>query len=891
VRPEGLESIESQTVLPSPPAVALLERLPPIYAVALAVVAGDALGNFRVAIPLSFALAVASLSLGAFLAARRTLGLAAAYVAIALAASVAVANVLEPPRKPHSVATMANGSRVTIEGYLYRESEHEPYGDRLYVEVQRAAAQGRTMLASSGNVRVAVIGGGVFRLGDEIRLSARLHFPRNYGNPSEFDYSGLMAREGIDATMTAPKKSLGTPRFQIVGHRSRFPASQIESIRIHIGEFFDRNLAYPENAEMRALVIGDRGEIGEPLRNTFARTGMAHLLVISGLHLSIVAAAMFAAVRLAMMLLPGLANRGYANKVAALAAMLAVCAYASIAGHHVSTVRALVMVLAYMMAVAIDRSREAIASLALAAIVICVALPGSTADIGFQLSFASVIAIVLGMRRFAAWFARRKRVGMLRGEPSLARWRLLEVGTGYLVVSFWAMAGTAPLTAYHFNQFAIVGVVANAAVVPIMAFGATVSGLIAAALSFASESAARPFLLFGASALAAGNWLAAWFVDWPLAWFRIFTPTILELTIAYALLTIWLLAPLAAPIRGKRSRDDQARENVVDDPPVRRGFGWRARCVVGLALVLMVDAGYWTYERFFNPDLRVTFLAVGEGDGAVVRFPGSRVMVIDAGGSYGGFDAGERIVAPYLWSQKIMHVDYIALSHADIDHFGGLDFIAMNFAPRAFWTTGVPSLDLGYGRLMDDLERAKIPLVLVRETAPVAAVGGVTVSSLNGGSGVARTQNNTSMVLRFSFGGASLLFTGDIESAGERAMLANGADLHATVLKVPHHGSATSSCAAFVAGVRPQVAVISDGYLNSFHFPAPVVVERYVEAGAILVRTDLDGAVMVDATPDSVTVRAFNSAGASIRIVPAALPGKTAPTPEQLIRTRVQSEM
>ena len=230
--------------------------------------------------------------------------------------------------------------------------------------------------------------------------------------------------------------------------------------------------------------------------------------------------------------------------------MLAVCAYASIAGHHVSTVRALVMVLAYMLAVAIDRSREALAALALAAIVICVALPGSTADIGFQLSFASVIAIVLGMRRFAAWFARRQRVGTLRGEPSSRRWRFLEAVTAYLAVSFWAMTGTAPLTAYHFNQFAIVGLVANAAVVPIMAFGATISGLVAAALSFFSEPAARPILLFGASALAAGNWLAAWFVDWPLAWFRIFTPTILELAIVYGLLIAWLLAPLAAPITG-----------------------------------------------------------------------------------------------------------------------------------------------------------------------------------------------------------------------------------------------------------------------------------------------------------------------------------------------------
>ena len=288
-----------------------------------------------------------------------------------------------------------------------------------------------------------------------------------------------------------------------------------------------------------------------------------------------------------------------------------------------------------------------------------------------------------------------------------------------------------------------------------------------------------------------------------------------------------------------------------------------------MLVVLIVDAGYWTYDRFFNPDLRVTFLAVGEGDGAIIRFPGSRVMVIDGGGSYGGFDAGERIVAPYLWSQKIMRVDYLALSHPDLDHFGGLDFIAMNFAPRAFWTTGVLSLDLSYARLMDDLARAKIPLVQVSQTAPVASLGGVAIASLNGKPAVARTQNNSSMVLRFSFGSSSVLFTGDVESAGERAMLASGADLRATILKIPHHGSASSSTSAFIAAVHPQTAIISDGYLNNFHFPAGTVVQRYIEAGAILMRTDLDGAVMVDATRSRMTVRTFRTRGL-IRIVPPA---------------------
>jgi competence protein ComEC len=662
-----------------------------------------------------------------------------------------------------------------------------------------------------------------------------------------------MVREGMDATMTAPKnasvakKSLGTPVLQVIGHRSSFPASEIESIRTHIGEFFDRNLTYPENAEMRALVIGDRGEIREPLRQTFARTGMAHLLVISGLHLSIVAAAVFGFVRLVMMLFRGLANRGYANKIAALAAMLAVCGYASIAGHHVSTVRALVMVLAYMLALTIDRSSEAIASLALAAIVICVALPGSTADIGFQLSFASVIAIVLGMRRFAAWIARRKRLGRLAGEPASRNWRYAEIAIGYLAVSFWATVGTAPLTAYHFNQFAIVGLIANAVVVPIMAFGATISGLVAAALSFISEPLARLVLLFGAKALAVGNWLAEWFVAWPLAWERIFTPTTLELTIVYALLMLWLLAPLAVIPDSKASPATKTARGAR--------FGWRTCCAAILAIMFTFDVTAWIYDRFLNPDLRVTFLSVGEGDGAVVRFPGSRVMLIDAGGAYGGFDTGERIVAPYLWSQKIMHVDYIVLSHPDFDHFGGLDFIAMNFAPDAFWTNGADSQDLSFASFMEDIARAKIPVVKVGRVAPVAAIGGVAITSLNGEVDAEATHNNSSMVLRFSLGRASILFTGDIEAAGERAMLEARRDLHSTILKVPHHGSATSSTAAFIAAVHPEAAVISDGYLNHFHFPAPSVVNRYGEAGVTLLRTDVDGAVQIDATPNRMTIQ------------------------------------
>jgi hypothetical protein len=150
---------------------------------------------------------VSIIALAAMLRGRTSLGLAAAYLSIAICTAACVANVLDPPLRPDSIATLADGSPITIEGRLVRETEREAYGERLYVAVARAAEKGAPLRSIRGTVRVAVLGGGDFKLGDEIRLSARIHFPHNYGNPREFDYAAQMARDGIDATMTAPKKS------------------------------------------------------------------------------------------------------------------------------------------------------------------------------------------------------------------------------------------------------------------------------------------------------------------------------------------------------------------------------------------------------------------------------------------------------------------------------------------------------------------------------------------------------------------------------------------------------------------------------------------------------------------------------------------------------------
>lgn len=817
------------------------ERGPPIYAVAAAVVAGDALGNCHLSAPLWIAVLIAIAAAVSFLARRAHWGTALALLAIAAASGAAVHDLLDPPSDAISIRRFGDDGECTIEGRLVREAERYQGRLHLYLKVEAASRSGEAPAPASGLIRVTVLKPADYRIGDRVRLTAKLRLPRNFGNPGEFDYEAYMAREGIAATAVVANASA----IAIVERRPMFPSSAIESIRTRIGALIDSNLDYPEREEMRALVIGDRGGIGRELRESFARTGMAHLLVISGLHLSLVAAAAFAAIRIGLSFLaPALTIRGWSNKLAAGAAGIAVSGYAAIAGHHVSTLRALVMVISYVAAVMLDRSREVMASLALAAMVICIWLPDSTADIGFQLSFVSVAAIIMGMRRYEAWWkAYRERASLLPGYPRRLTRIAVAVG-GYVAVSFWALVGTAALTAYHFNQFAMVGIIANAVVVPIMGGGGTVTGLCAALMSLVFPTGGALTMRIAGRCLSAGTVLARWFASWPGAWARFFTPTPIEVVLAYAFILLWLTAPLKATRQGRAT-----------GPLSLSGGRWRRRCLTMVLVGLVVDGGYWSYDRYFNPALRVTFLSVGQGDAAVVRFPGSRVMLIDAGGSFSDeFEPGERIVAPYLWSRKIMHVDYLVLSHPELDHFGGFNFIARNFSPSEFWTIAAPSPDIKYEALLEVLAAAEVRLRLIDSSSSPGRIGGVDVACLNPAPPLRPRRNDNSMMLMLSVGANRILFTGNVEARGEQGVIARGCDPRATVLKVPHHGSDTSSTPDFIAAVHPAVAVISLGFRNRYNFPSAAVVRRYREAGARVLRTDQCGAVTIAASASGVSV-------------------------------------
>jgi competence protein ComEC len=247
-----------------------------------------------------------------------------------------------------------------------------------------------------------------------------------------------------------------------------------------------------------------------------------------------------------------------------------------------------------------------------------------------------------------------------------------------------------------------------------------------------------------------------------------------------------------------------------------------------------------------SQELKVTFLDVGQGDAAVIQLPRGKVMVIDGGGTPdGSFDPGERIVAPYLWREKRRAIDYMVNSHSHPDHLQGLLFLLENLEVRKVWDNGERDTESPLVQKM--LEMAWDRVEARGQGSSVQEVEGVEIEFLHPPMEKEKRfpfwGNDASLVIRLSYGEVSFLFCGDVESLGEQEILKAGGNLKSTVIKVPHHGSKSSSTPDFLEAVRPQFAVFTVRGGARPRLPNPGVLERYEAMGTKVLRSDRDGAI------------------------------------------------
>ena len=738
---------------------------------------------------------VAALLVGVRLSRRPRHRAAAAAAAAGLAIGLAAAGLAGLPPAADAVVRLAGRTSIAVDGTIVA-SEHA--GDRIVLTLRAASVRGaRRSGSASGVVGVTIAHARApWPVGAAVRVVGRLRRPRGFGNPTDYDVAASLARRGIHVTMF-----LWDDRG-IALRSTAAAAGPLDRWRDAMETRLAALTAEPVRGYLDAVLLGATTSIDRRTRAALTRTGLAHVVSVSGFHIAVAAGTCLVLGRWLLVRCGRLPLWCDVAKLSAAIGVVPVGVYAAIAGGSVPAARAFLTYALCLGALAWERPPDGARALAGAAVLLALSTPDVAADVSFQLSFVSVAALLLLARS--------------------TRPRGLVVQS--LQVSVAATLATAPLTAWHFQQVSLIAPLANLLALPLLGPATLVPGLAALPLVAIAPPLADGLVRVAAAAAALGLWVADRLAA-P-AWAALATPmpSGSELVLCYVTLALWWAPP-----------------------------AHRRRLLAVILVCWAADVSYWTWSRFGDPTLRVTFLSVGQGDAAVVELPYGPTMVVDGGGFPGDFDPGERLIAPFLRARKIMHLDVVALSHPQLDHYGGLATLVEQFAPREFWSSGLRSSSAGFLRLERALRDAGTQLLVVRRGTE-RRFGAVAVDVLHPRRVDGVDVNDTSVVLRIGYGPTSVLFTGDVEHGAEREMLDADVVAPTTVLKVAHHGSATSTTAAWLAALRPDVAIVSSGTDNRFGFPAAAVVRRLRARGAAVWNTADDGAIRVVSDGRAVSV-------------------------------------
>jgi competence protein ComEC len=589
------------------------------------------------------------------------------------------------------------------------------------------------------------------------------------------------------------------------------------------------------------MIVGQPGYLDQSVRDAFMASGTVHILSISGSHIGLVAFLSFFVIKSACRRLPddwllALSRRITPTRLAAMGTALPVVAYTLLAGAEIATVRSLVMILLFLLAVWLGRQEKLFLSLAVAALLILLHQPQAIFDISFQLSYSSVLAI--------AWVLHLQRLPQaeqgLPPERTVLGHRL-DRWLAWLRTYAWMTGGvtlaTLPLVAYHFNQIAWVGLVANLAVIPLAGLFLVPLGLISAGLVVLTGSQTLPAAWLNETGLNLLLRLVQAMARLPGAEWHVSSPGI------PAIIAFYLLLASALASR--------------DRPWISR------TCLTGLTALLLLWA--WSPRGLAGQEtLRVTMLDVGQGDATVIELPGGETVLIDGGTRQETLDMGRAVIAPYLWDRGIFRLDHVIATHPQLDHVGGLISVLRLLPVAQYWDNGVARQEAFYRHLREAIDDA-VPMVTRAEEGQVIVQSEscrlvVLNPSSGGGKGVSITAsgtslNNRSIVTRLDCGLHSFLFPGDVEREA-LARLA-GRSTRTQVLKVPHHGAASSLYEPWLRMVQPDLALISVGRRNPYGHPAKAILQAYQDLGVPLYRTDRDGAVWITARPDApqMTVR------------------------------------
>ena len=694
------------------------------------------------------------------------------------------------------------GERVALTGRVADEPDVFAEKVRIILEAREVAWEGNRAEVF-GRVLVTVKeGADDIGFGDLVTVRGRLRQPEPARNPGAFDYRTYLERRGVSALLSVRKRE-SIQRLE-KGEARAFFSGVVLPIRRSIRSTVDRNLLGAPAALLKGLLLGEKHALPKEVRAAFNRVGVSHVLAVSGLHVGLIAGIFFFVFRLF----------GLTRRRATWVTVAALIVYVFVVDLRPSVVRASVMAGLILIAFTIERDTDLWNVLGVAALIILLIGPQSLFDVGFQLSFGAVGSIALLYTPITGAIHR------VFGKPTKTwmQWVVAAVS-----VSAAAQIGTGPFVALYFNRLPLLSVAANLIVVPTIGIIVTL-GLLACAFGF--------WLVPFATALNALNWAFLSGLIGVVQALSKIPRTSLPVPSPSPMFFAGYYGAIALILWSQKF------------PPVRK---------VLLFLALFGINVYIWKDVFREDRLEVVFLDVGQGDALFLRFPNGRTMLVDGGPRTRYFDAGKYVLAPFLRHQGIRKIDIVAPTHSDNDHIGGLVSILEEFPVAHVLDSGQYADSWTDDRFYELVEEKGIARHIVSAGDSLIGLGGVGAFVLHPAPKFVSQEcdapmgrNNTSVVLRITYGGTSLLLTGDAEREAERFFLGWKDRLPTTVLKVGHHGSSGSSSRAFLNAVRPEIAILSVGAWNRFGHPSEEVLKKLNEVGAKIYRTDRMGAITVE---------------------------------------------
>jgi competence protein ComEC len=705
--------------------------------------------------------------------------------------------------------------------------------------------------------------------GDLVEAPMRIKLAERYRDPGAWQYADYLLAQGIGAhaSVRASKisqfdRSGGDPathadraqlQCRIYAAQSWASGRVLDYVHSKTNRKLPKvmRLSQKDAGMLNAMLFGDRAGLNKTQRVGFERTGSFHLFVVSGMHVALLAGLVF-----------WLARRLKLREWLATSVTIALTfGYALLTGFGAPVQRALFMTAVFLLARLLSRDRSVLNALGAAALGVLIWSPAALFEASFQMTFLAIVAIggiavPLAERSFLPYAHAAEHLWDkwpdIGWPPRVAQFRLMlrlwsEAIAG--VLGDWTRSLPARLVRWSFwaLELALIGAVAEMVMVLPMAVyfhRATIFAVPTNMLSVPLVAVLAPIAVITFCASLLSPWVAMLPAAVTALLLHGITGVIGHVSAVRAAdlrvpAPVWWIALLAIVAWAfccwavRRSR----------------GCAWAAVAVLPLVPLMVL----WPEPALVSPGMmEVTAIDVGQGDSIFIVGPDGSTMLLDAGGPVGGvteaaeatsrFDIGEEVVSPYLWSRRFRRLDVLALSHAHSDHMGGMPAVMRNFRPRELWVSIDPNSD-AYRALLSE---AKEFGVQVRHfyAGDQLVWGGTQVAILAPETGYSNPRepvNNDSLVVRMQYGKSSVLLEGDAEAPSEREMLAHGRVAAATLLKVGHHGSRTSTTQEFLDAAAPKDAVVSVGRGNTFGHPRYEVIERIAAARIKLYRTDQFG--------------------------------------------------